>query len=95
MINIYMKKVGIMLGLFVIWWSLFNLLPIVPVTWHGLTDYSGYCTLNWISCYHDIYSNNYPRILNNYVVLILVMFILPAIATVATYKIIRKTAKII
>ena len=91
-----LKKVGIVIGLFILIWALLNLVPIgkfkvyTPGLRPGNYEWR-YCTLNAISCFSEMgYSEGYPKFLDTQTSIILVAFVLPIILTALISIIITK-----
>ncbi len=63
-----MKKTGFILFVFLCSFSIFNLIPIIPVNIYGDTEIYGdkmICTLNAWSCYNDMFETDFPRLLQS------------------------------
>ncbi|MBI1934825.1 hypothetical protein HYS31_00135 [Candidatus Woesearchaeota archaeon] len=82
-----LKKVGIVIGLFVFIWAVLNLVPIGKFKISNPFPIERYCTLNYFYCYSDIGEvEGYPNFLGNPIIITLITIILPAILTFFVYK---------
>lgn len=84
-----MKKTIILIFVFVVSFSLFNLTPIIPVRYE--TGATGICTLNSLSCINSTYSNDFPQILtSDWWTFFILPFLLPLLITDLMYRFIYK-----
>jgi hypothetical protein len=88
-----MKKFFLGLVLFVLFSYLFNFLPIIPVSYptFGGGDTEVLCGLNYMmTCFNTAVPDNFPPILRNGYVFLLVNLIFPLLFTYITYKILKR-----
>ena len=80
-----LRKISIVVVLFLIFFYLFNIMPVIPVEYEG--GESKNCSLNYLTCLNSQYEDNYPSVLKN---IFFILFIMPLILPTAGASLVFK-----
>jgi len=91
--KIFKKSLFLNIIIFIIFFGIFNLLPIIPTKFNpaGINNDTVLCPLNYAICIQPHFGDNFPALLKNLVfMLCLLPIIFPLIFSYLSVKIFRK-----